>query len=198
MDSSGNIVAKYEYSPFGVQTLASGTYATTNQFRFSSEYYDFETGLAYYNYRYYSPKLGRWLSRDPIAEKGGWNLYGMVSNNPVDYWDELGNKKKSKKSSAKETAETTAKVAGFGLMGLAIYLGKTAKYLGAGLAGLGGAALEIFGFWSTVDETVDVAKDTPIVCQKKLPKMPKKAPNTKKIDDQYEYFMKHGKKSGDF
>jgi hypothetical protein len=28
MDSSGNTVAKYEYSPFGVQTLASGTYAS--------------------------------------------------------------------------------------------------------------------------------------------------------------------------
>ena len=90
MDSSGNVVAKYEYSPFGVQTLATGTYASTNPFRFSSEYYDSETGLVYYNYRYYSPTLGRWLSRDPIEEKGGFNLYGMVRNNPVDYWDKLG------------------------------------------------------------------------------------------------------------
>ncbi len=24
-----------------------------------------ESGLVYYNYRYYSPELGRWLSRDP-------------------------------------------------------------------------------------------------------------------------------------
>ena len=45
MDSSGNIVAKYEYSPFGVQTLATGTYAATNPFRFSSEYYDSEPNL---------------------------------------------------------------------------------------------------------------------------------------------------------
>lgn len=44
----------------------------------------------YYNFRYYSPELGRWLSRDPIEEKGGYNLYGMVNNNPVDYWDWLG------------------------------------------------------------------------------------------------------------
>jgi RHS repeat-associated protein len=90
MDSSGNIVAKYEYSPFGVQTSASGTYVATNPFRFSSEYYDSETGLAYYNYRYYSPTLGRWLSRDPIAEAGGSNLYAMVSNNPIGSWDKLG------------------------------------------------------------------------------------------------------------
>ena len=90
MDSSGNIVAKYEYSPFGVQTLATGTYASTNPFRFSSEYYDSETQLVYYNYRYYSPLLGRWLSRDPIEEDGGYNLYGFIDNNPVDYWDYLG------------------------------------------------------------------------------------------------------------
>ena len=49
-----------------------------------------ETGLVYYNYRYYSPELGRWLSRDPIEEQGGYNLYGMVGNNPVIQWDKLG------------------------------------------------------------------------------------------------------------
>jgi RHS repeat-associated protein len=32
-------------------------------FRFSSEYLDSETNLVYYNYRYYSPELGRWLKR---------------------------------------------------------------------------------------------------------------------------------------
>ena len=32
----------------------------------SSEVADDETGLVYYNYRYYSAELGRWLSRDPI------------------------------------------------------------------------------------------------------------------------------------
>ena len=90
MDANGNTVAQYEYSPFGVQTLATGTYAASNPFRFSSEYYDSETGLAYYNYRYYSPVLGRWLSRDPIEEQGGYNLYGMVDNNAVVYFDFLG------------------------------------------------------------------------------------------------------------
>ena len=44
----------------------------------------------YYNLRYYSPILGRWLSRDPIGEAGGSNLYAMTSNNPVNLWDSLG------------------------------------------------------------------------------------------------------------
>jgi len=39
-------------------------------FKFSSEYLDSETGLVYYNYRYYSPELGRWTKRDPIAIVG--------------------------------------------------------------------------------------------------------------------------------
>ncbi|RLA69961.1 MAG: RHS repeat-associated core domain-containing protein, partial [Epsilonproteobacteria bacterium] len=53
-------------------------------YRFSSEVFDDQTGLVYYNHRYYSPELGMWLSKDPIGERGGYNLYGMVGNNAVD------------------------------------------------------------------------------------------------------------------
>ena len=31
-----------------------------------------------------------WLSRDPIAENGGLNLYAYVLNNPINLWDPLG------------------------------------------------------------------------------------------------------------
>jgi len=31
-----------------------------------------------------------WLSRDPIAENGGINLYAYVYNNPLNYWDPDG------------------------------------------------------------------------------------------------------------
>lgn len=34
----------------------------------------------------------QWPNRDPIAEKGGLNLYGFVRNNPVTEWDYLGMK----------------------------------------------------------------------------------------------------------
>jgi hypothetical protein len=36
------------------------------------------------------PDTGRWLSRDPIGERGGINLYGMVRNNPNGRIDRLG------------------------------------------------------------------------------------------------------------
>jgi hypothetical protein len=39
---------------------------------------------------YYSPEFGRWLSRDPIEEEGGYCLYIMLYNNPINDWDYLG------------------------------------------------------------------------------------------------------------
>ena len=49
--------------------------------------HDEEPALAYYNYRYYNPRDGRWINRDPIAEQGGWNSYSFVGNNPIDSFD---------------------------------------------------------------------------------------------------------------
>jgi len=46
--------------------------------------------VAYYGYRYYDPKTGKWPSRDPIEEEGGVNLYGFVGNDGVNRWDYLG------------------------------------------------------------------------------------------------------------
>ena len=40
--------------------------------------------------RFYSPELGRWLSRDPIGEEGGLLLYAFVGNNAQDNADPLG------------------------------------------------------------------------------------------------------------
>ena len=41
-------------------------------------------------YRYYSPELGRWLSREPLEEVGSFNLYSFVYENPIYYYDFLG------------------------------------------------------------------------------------------------------------
>ncbi|WP_339132888.1 MAG: RHS repeat-associated core domain-containing protein [Candidatus Electrothrix sp. GW3-4] len=91
LDSTdGSVVAAYEYAPFGGLTSAMGSYADVNPFRFSSKYADDVAGLYYHGYRYYSPELGRWLSRDPIGEEGGLNLYGFVGNNGVNSIDPLG------------------------------------------------------------------------------------------------------------
>jgi integrase/recombinase XerD len=43
-----------------------------------------------YGYRYLDTQLGRWISRDPIGEEGGINLYGFVRNNGITHMDHLG------------------------------------------------------------------------------------------------------------
>jgi RHS repeat-associated protein len=84
---SGTLTA-LDYTPFGAPL--SPKPGTLPRFGFSTKYTDPETGLCYYGYRYYSPAQGRWLSRDPIGEAGGVNLYGFVGNDPVNGVDSLG------------------------------------------------------------------------------------------------------------
>ena len=47
-------------------------------------------GVEVYGFRYYDPGTGRWVSRDPIGEKGGKNLYGMLGNDSLNRLDVLG------------------------------------------------------------------------------------------------------------
>ena len=82
--------ALYEYRPYGGLVTSEGNMAQENKFRFSCEYMDDELGLIYYNYRHLNPHDGRWISRDPIAEQGGWNLFAFVNNNGIINFDYLG------------------------------------------------------------------------------------------------------------
>ncbi len=83
----GYIRTAYTYSPYG-EVSFSGDVAQPIQW--SSEFYDSETGLAYYNYRHYNPTTGRWLSRDNLGEKADSNLYIFVRNNGISNVDQLG------------------------------------------------------------------------------------------------------------
>jgi len=67
-----------------------GTLAVGNTCRFSSKEIEPKSGIYYYGYRYYEPNLQRWLNRDPIQERGGLNLYGLVGNAPVNAVDPSG------------------------------------------------------------------------------------------------------------
>jgi RHS repeat-associated protein len=53
-------------------------------------YYGPETENYYVRNRYYTPTLGRWLTRDPIGTQGGINLYAYVASNPAGYVDAWG------------------------------------------------------------------------------------------------------------
>jgi RHS repeat-associated protein len=86
-NSSGTIVARYSYDPYGVPTLVSGTNLAT--FQYAGDYYHATSGFNLTWARAYDPYTGRWLSRDPILENGGINLYGYVTDDPdnlIDPW----------------------------------------------------------------------------------------------------------------
>jgi RHS repeat-associated protein len=84
------IVAKYEYDPYGNVVASGGDYAAVNPFRFSTKYWDDETGLGYWGYRYYSSRMGRWVSQDPIGNGAEHALYLYGLNRPSAAVDALG------------------------------------------------------------------------------------------------------------
>jgi RHS repeat-associated protein len=82
--ADSTVAAAYEYAAFGgIVHQSGGAVGEENSFRFSTKYWDDETGMYYYGYRYYSVEIGRWINRDPLGENGGLNLYGFVNNRPV-------------------------------------------------------------------------------------------------------------------
>ncbi len=102
-NSSGTIVQTYSYDSFG-NIAATGS--ITQPFTYTGREYDSETGMYFYRARYYDPKVGRFVTKDPIGFAGGINYYVYVGNNPVKYLDPLGLAKKQNKFKNPEVPET--------------------------------------------------------------------------------------------
>jgi RHS repeat-associated protein len=79
---------KNAYTHFSLQPKNRGP-ATKNRI-LSTKYLDQELEWYYYGFRYYSPELGRWPSRDPMGEWGSKLLYSYCENTPVISVDGLG------------------------------------------------------------------------------------------------------------
>ena len=75
---SGYIVAAYRYRPFGNMTVSGNIF---QPIQWSSEYYDYESDLVYYNYRYYNANNGRWITRDFEGTPEYMNFYSYCKNN---------------------------------------------------------------------------------------------------------------------
>ena len=95
-NDNGTLLEHYRYSAFGeVEIYANNgvrraTSAIDNTILWNSRRYDADTELYNYKYRHYKDDIGRWLGRDPVEEKGGYNLYGFVGNGPIGRWDRFG------------------------------------------------------------------------------------------------------------
>jgi RHS repeat-associated protein len=86
--ANGSVAAAYGYDPFGNRTQLTGT--MVSDIGFTGFYTESVSGLSLALYRQYDPRLGRWISRDPLGERGGVNLYDYVRNNPTRWIDPLG------------------------------------------------------------------------------------------------------------
>lgn len=92
-DLNSNVASQYHYDPWGKIISSSG--AQNQPFRYAGYYYDEETGLYYCKSRYYSPTLGRFLTKDShgFIQHGDpqtLNLYAYCGNNPVNFTDPTG------------------------------------------------------------------------------------------------------------
>ena len=97
-DGKGNVVTvldaaqtagtAYRYDEFGVLVASVGS--LDQRQLFSTKQYDSTLGFLDFGYRQYMPSIGRWLTRDPMGEVAGANLYAYVGNNPISNNDPLG------------------------------------------------------------------------------------------------------------
>jgi len=95
-DEDGVVVERYGYNAFGLSRVMDADFEprSTSDYDWETRYgayrWDGETGFYQVRYRYLHPTLGRWLSRDPIEEEKGINLFVYVNNSPIEKTDPSG------------------------------------------------------------------------------------------------------------
>lgn len=97
VDTSGDVLERYVYTPYGEVTIYDDDWSDTrntsdvnNTTLYTGREHDPETGLYYYRARYYHAQLGRFIGRDPIGYNGGINLYAYAFDSPLAHTDPLG------------------------------------------------------------------------------------------------------------
>jgi RHS repeat-associated protein len=86
VNNAGSVVNSYDYEDYGDFNRITET--VDNPFKYSGQYHDQESDLYYLSARYYSPKMRRFITVDPI--KDGYNWYAYCGGNPVMYSDPSG------------------------------------------------------------------------------------------------------------
>jgi RHS repeat-associated protein len=87
--NDGSVLAHYSYDSYG-QPLGAVA-AVENDLRFTGREYSPSTGLLYLRARYYSPRVGRFISEDPIGFSGlDVNTYRYAQNSPTNLFDLSG------------------------------------------------------------------------------------------------------------
>ncbi len=91
-DASGNVVGEMRYYAFGETRLSTGNMITDRLY--TGQRWIADLGIYHFNARFYSPKLGRFLSADTlmsgISNPQNLNRFSYVANNPLRYTDPTG------------------------------------------------------------------------------------------------------------
>ncbi len=91
-DTDENITDTYDYDAFG--NIISKTGTTINEFLFTGEQYDFNTGFYNLRARWYNPYIGRFLSADKYSgtmyDPRTLHKYTYCGNDPVNNIDPSG------------------------------------------------------------------------------------------------------------
>ncbi|MGC5859771.1 RHS repeat-associated core domain-containing protein, partial [Ralstonia pseudosolanacearum] len=87
---NGRAVSHMEYGPYGEPIKSEGRTDYRSDFGYAGMQYHAASGMYLTQFRAYDPGTGRWVSRDPIGERGGINLYAYVDGNPLNRTDSLG------------------------------------------------------------------------------------------------------------
>jgi RHS repeat-associated protein len=93
-DRDGDVVQHYGYYAFGKERYKNNTQAFAVTNRYTGQQIDEDTGLYYYNARYYDPELSRFVQADTIVPSANTsqalNRYAYVRNNPLKFTDPSG------------------------------------------------------------------------------------------------------------
>ncbi|MBY4598831.1 hypothetical protein K3217_25285 [bacterium BD-1] len=87
VDAQGEVIGRQDYSAYGSGVAQSGLMPSVG---YAGMWQHHDSGINLTWYRGYQPAAGRWLSRDPIEESGGLNLFGYVGGDPMNYIDPDG------------------------------------------------------------------------------------------------------------
>jgi len=86
--TTGARVQSYDFGPYGAVTSGNGN--TLTDYHYAGLFYHPESGLNLAEYRVLDGGIGRFLTRDPMGERGGINLYSYTRSSPISKLDPRG------------------------------------------------------------------------------------------------------------